>query len=350
MVSRRQAAWIVFAAAILVAVAAVSPATASAKGWRVARTPKVNTLKVSGVVSSISCPSTKQCWAAGPGILHSSDGGKRWSKQTADAFDNVSCVTSQDCWATAGNYAGPGESELGHTTDGGRKWSVTALSDIGYVRGITCPTTTTCFAPGVRRPKGDSGLLVTSDGGKSWSVTAAPAIGILSCLTAKDCFAAGSGAVLHTTNGAKSWTHQKVPSAKHDDLQAVACATKSFCVAVGQDPVSLDSVIITTSDGGTKWKARRAPKRSAGLTAVACPTTRNCWAVGTDEASPLKAYIDATTDGGKHWSIQKSYGDKATGGTLLGSVACTTAKRCVAGGSPGETNDHTFIVYTTDGG
>jgi hypothetical protein len=61
----------------------------------------------------------------------------------------------------------------------------------------------------------------------------------------------------------------------------------------------------------------------SSLRSVSCPSSSNCDAIGTAGASSV---VEATTNGGKTWSVVASMPPTVT----LASIACTTASSCVA--------------------
>jgi photosystem II stability/assembly factor-like uncharacterized protein len=56
------------------------------------------------------------------------------------------------------------------------------------------------------------------------------------------------GTILRTTNGGRTWRRQ--PSGTPNDLDGVACARPSTCVAVGGG-----GTILRSTDGGRTWRS-----------------------------------------------------------------------------------------------
>src|SRR3989442_6071228 len=70
-------------------------------------------------INDISCPTSRSCFVAAGGILHTADGGRTWASQPTrkSALVSVSCPSSLRCMAA--RYTGfsiPG------TGDGGLSW------------------------------------------------------------------------------------------------------------------------------------------------------------------------------------------------------------------------------------
>jgi len=119
-------------------------------------------------------------------------------------------------------------------------------------------------------------------------------------------------------------------------LQAVSCASASFCVAIDRmgnaftfnggtwsAPVNADPNGLTMGEGGTSWPV------------VSCPISNFCAAV--DGASGNVVTFDGST-----WTAPVNIDSKAaksvSGSVLifLMSVSCSPAAFCVAGDSTGE--------------
>jgi photosystem II stability/assembly factor-like uncharacterized protein len=215
------------------------------------------------LLDGVSCPTPTNCWATGVDsntgfavIVATTDGGSSWATQTVPSFNgeidsilyDVSCPTSTDCWAVGfGDSISPppvGPSGSSYelalvvaTTDGGRTWSAQTLpssyssgddgeifSGIDYLDGVSCPTSTDCWAAGFGSD-GIGAVAVTTDGGSTWSNQILPSsssggifngivwLGGVSCPTSTDCWVAGLnsfefGVVVATTDGGSTWSTQ----------------------------------------------------------------------------------------------------------------------------------------------
>jgi photosystem II stability/assembly factor-like uncharacterized protein len=96
-----------------------------------------------------------------------------------------------------------------------------------------------------------------------------------------------------------------------------------------------------------------APAGTDRLAAVSCGSASRCWAVGAAEPaanaqeSGAPAAIDATTDGGKHWSAQVV---PLTTPSTLSAVSCPDAGHCMAVGESSGTSQVGLVLATADGG
>jgi photosystem II stability/assembly factor-like uncharacterized protein len=159
------------------------------------------------------------------GILSTStDGGMTWQTQTLPfsfAY-GVSCLASTSCVAVgAGGIAGLA------TSDSGANWNVDQITVPGldgYPEAVSCPDTLHCVAVGAAEngplPTGETPIITTSDGGATWSVQTNSADPLdlygVSCPTTSECWAAGAtipadggastGAIiLKTVTGGVNW-------------------------------------------------------------------------------------------------------------------------------------------------
>ncbi len=164
-------------------------------------------------LDNVTCGTTLFCVAAGsagtlsltnpsaPLLLETTDGGTTWTSTVLPAVEpagsgyatvtdssyGVACLPivaivqlASSCqmsgWYTGYSAAGTPVSSGGYILgDASGSWTVEYLStpqppgELGPVSGITCPTTTTCWAGS---PQG--GFLTTTDGGTTWSAVSPP--------------------------------------------------------------------------------------------------------------------------------------------------------------------------------
>ncbi len=236
-------------------------------------------------------------------------------------------------------------------------WSIQKSYALGVgPTDVDCPSASICFAVGTSA-EGTGGLLATSDGGKTWEAQTLPAgIGSLtgvSCASTSDCWAVGlapstaSPVAVGTTDGGRIWTAATVPAGV-SALLGVDCPTTSDCWAVGYDVSSSTSygAVIATADGGGTWQIESVPSVRGELKAVDCVGPKDCWAVGYGANVGV---VLATVDGGSRWANEVL----PSGPVLvrgLDSVHCPTRSDCWAGGSTALPAGVWDVVATTDGG
>ena len=176
----------------------------------------------------------------------------------------VSCVSASFCVA-AGNYtdtSGSTEGLLETWSDG--TWTATkapppanaAANPDAAILGVSCPTALFCLATGdyTSSDDGSESLLETWSGG-SWSVTAvqtpAEVLGPVACASTSACvITLIEGSEVLTYSGG-SLTTAQLPAPPYGadwDISNLACASASYCVAVGS----------TTDATNQHWQAALA--------------------------------------------------------------------------------------------
>lgn len=161
--------------------------------------------------------------------------------------------------------------------------SVTPVPGLSSLEGIACPTTKSCVTVG-------------SD----------------------DNFNGKSATIAAATGGVKAWSG----TLENDSMNAVACASKTSCLAVSDDAVAT----VAVSSGA--MKATVTPKKPKnGIVAlgnIACAGAKRCYAVGFKgtEANSI-AIVLTLSPAGKLLSTKK---DKGTG---VGNITCPSSTLCL---------------------
>jgi hypothetical protein len=283
------------------------------------------------IVTSVSCPSTKVCWAAGdgtsiqPALAKSTDGGQTWTLAPLPASwtdapytwlpNAIDCVTVSTCWL-AGTDGEPTQPVVAETTDGGTTW-----------------TTFSNLPPGTSDQYGDT-----------------YGLNGISCISTRICVSVGGinggtnpAVVISTTNGGASWSMSTDPElASVEDLFSVSClpgpstVTPVICHAGGVAAQAAGAVQLTSRNGGTSWSGLQMFDTTGWLNSVSCSDIAHCWAAGSGTAA---AALVGTSNGGATWSSVTSDTTNEDG-----SVSCATADFCVA------TTDDALWVTNNDGG
>ena len=185
-------------------------------------------------------------------------------------------------------------------------------------------------------------IIRTEDAGAAWTSEAPnQSFAILSgifCTSVHDCVAVGysessgrldGGDVFVTSDGGTAWTTNLVSEA----LLGVTCALGSTCVSVGYsidyETDNTTPAILRSTDGGLKWRSRTAPTDTLILNAVACASRTTCAALGTSTQSSNHFVVDVSSDGGSKW----------TSGTVpppiedISGLSCWSSSDCLAVGS-----------------
>ncbi len=259
-----------------------------------------------------------------------------------------------------------------------------------YGLGVSCPSTSSCFAVGGYEAAGPTGsytaadLLTLADG--MWTVTEAPlpanaqsggdaTLAGISCPSGSACTAAGyftdaagnsQGLLLTLTGG--SWTATEAPLPANAEnggdaqLAGVSCTSISACVAVGfyTDTANHEQGLLLTLAGGL-WTATEAPLPANGesggdarLNGVSCPSVSSCVAAGFygDSAGHDQGLL--LTLAGGSWMATEAPLPANVGGNPFASlygVSCPSASACVATGHYEDTANATDgLLLTLAGG
>jgi hypothetical protein len=178
--------------------------------------------------------------------------------------------------------------------------------------GVSCPSTTLCFAAGTYGSGAQTEPLILRWSSGKWAVVKVPlpagaatspqiVMGGLSCPGTTHCVAVGSyfdtngheQGVLLTRSGT-TWTAAKAPllagAAGNPwvSLNAVSCPTASQCTVGGgyQNTAAQSEGLLLVWSGKT-WKAEPTPRGAYMVKGISCPTTTRCVAVSPDVNGPV---------------------------------------------------------------
>jgi len=314
------------------------------KSWKQQPIPTgVNTL------NAVSCASAAVCEAVASQptgmFFGTSRSGASWKLQletipeVGGSYDDVACASTKQCVAVGDIDTGPtsGIGAIAVTTDGGVKWTTKGIPSAFSLSGVSCPSTTVCFAVGFASTEDSPSLLKTTNGGGSWTEQSVPsAFGRLTdvaCASTKSCEAvgdAGSGGplIIGTANGS-SWKKQAAPASlpAGSFLSAVACPTTKVCDAVGGTTGGATggpAVLLATANSGGSWKAVKAPAGVGTLNDVACSSVKSCEAGGSTTSG--RGVSLASSNGGLAWGAQPL----PTGVASLSGLSCPSTAVCYA--------------------
>jgi hypothetical protein len=298
------------------------------------------------------------------------DGSATWSLDTSVpdlgtyGLGTISCPTTSYCIALEPNHYA-----LDADIWSAGTWSTAALDQPGgslQLNSVSCSSASNCLAGGEDLTSGPEGLqqsaVIEAWDGTSWSIVAIPesasshsVIGGISCPSTTACFAAGYDSGLGV-GFVESWDGTSwsldTPEAP-GSLDSVSCSSATSCVAVGRNGNSVDSLVL--NDG--VWSVYDAPSPgwSNFLYDVSCASPTFCVAAGEVEMSGL-AWADTLIEvwNGSSWSVSPSpnvaaglLGANFVGGGILMGVSCASTDACVAVGYAGGGLDSNELGYPT---
>ena len=221
-------------------------------------------------------------------------------------------MSSSLCFAVGSAFVGTTDSSAEHTLVerwNGSSWSIVtspnqpSANDSGLT-GVTCTSTTSCFAVGHYDTDLVTRTLVERWNGTSWSIVASPnpsgiaqseLLGI-ACPTATSCFAVGSGhgTLVEHWNGT-TWALMTSPSpagSTGSSLTSVSCPSATRCDAVSDYFAGTTQQRLLETWNGAHWSIVATPAPAgtirSSLSGVACATTANCFAVGEYRLGPSR--------------------------------------------------------------
>ncbi len=307
--------------------------------------------------SALSCYTQQFCVAIAnndglPLLVPMQDGSiEQVSVSDADQLEGITCVSSTTCIAVGSQVQLPGGLNTVYqglvlvTQDGGNTWTQSAVpSDLSVLYGISCPSTTTCFAAGAYYgPDGSVPAIVTSDdGGTTWSLQSVPdaqdRLTGISCLSDLDCVAVGGTDQLavtafRTIEGGSTWTTEPIDGM--ETVTGISC-TQSSCVASGD---TLYGGTATSLDGGVTWQTQSF-RDSGTASSVSCTADGHC--VSVVSSSTIGAYVYDSSDSGQTWSRDAI----PPLVTSMSGISCSADDLCTAVGQ----GPNGFEILTSDSG
>ena len=242
----------------------------------------------------------------------------------------------------------------------GYLWSCARTPGNSSERGLSCPSSSVCYAVGTASgatpwyakflSSGAWGAVNTfyksTDGGQTWEPSNGDMTSI-ACTSASSCIEVGDGGRIKTTaDSGTTWSDAASPFDKA--LTQVRCPSSSVCYAVGDRGTALKS-----TDGGATWSFLTSVDGNP-IYGLACPSTNVCY------ATDIYAHIMKTSDGGASWTMQRTpvttpgLAVPGSGGpnpfSGLFGISCSDESTCVAVGGFPPTGTDPPIVTTTDGG
>jgi hypothetical protein len=277
---------------------------------------------------------------------------------TTAILNAASCVSAADCFAV-GYYDSSDGLPLSLVEHwNGSAWSILSSpnptgSDGFALHGVSCVSTTSCFAVGDYLGGLGDKTLVEHWNGSAWSIMTSPnptgstdtGLSSVSCANTTSCFAVGSyitasanKALVEHWNGS-AWSIMSSPNpagSRYTGLLGVSCPSTTTCFAVGDYSTTAPTTkSLVEHWNGTSWTIMTSPNPTGSATyvvGVSCPNTTSCFAVGsyitTSAGKTLVEYWN-----GSAWSIMTS--PNPTGSTYLSlnGVSCPSTTSCFAIGS-----------------
>jgi hypothetical protein len=283
-----------------------------------------------GELSAVSCADAHHCWAVGvPG-------------------PNAPTTTATTGTATTATPV-TGTTVIAATVNGGRTWSTQPLTPgtaPPALTGVSCPGAKVCMAVGSSGANPGTGVVLTThNGGKSWAPSVPPAGSIavtsVKCTTAADCTVVASDGTADwsaaTSNFGQTWLRQGTLPAGMGGGLTLSCAPAGPCLVAGFSPTTAghgQGALALSTNGGMTWVSATVPPGVGLLRSAACTSSTNCLAAGTTSTTvsdvvPAKGLLLDSTNGGMTWSASPN----APSVDDVFGVACPTKTSCALVGT-----------------
>jgi photosystem II stability/assembly factor-like uncharacterized protein len=245
---------------------------------------------------SVTFPNENEGWTSGRygTILHTSDGGKTWSRQetgTEYTLSAIHFVDSKNGWAVGE------EGTIIHTNDGGKTWGKQKSPVNLFLMDVYFLTPTKGFIAGER-----THILSTNDGGKTWKIQFKDLDYILKAISfcdAKNGWVVGEfGYIYRTRDGGDTWEQQAGFSDLSEETGELIGGTYLFDV-IAINPltvwaVGIDGYVAKTIDGGKTWQQVHVKGLKAPFFSISSDR-QNAFVIGGT------GHCFSSIDGGKTW-------------------------------------------------
>ena len=285
-------------------------------------------------------------------------------------LEGVSCTSASSC--TAVGYYKTGMEAFSAFAErwSGTTWTLTSLPNPtgfsrAYLYGISCGGASDCWGIGRAAPKVIEELqgkkptaLLEHWDGTAWTqvaVTGAPTqLKGISCPSTTSCMAVSglAGPVAESWNGT-SWASQTLATPSGGSgtkMMGVSCSASNACTVAGSYTVNGHSAPLVERWNGSAWSVQATPDpvgvveevTSSNLEGVSCPSASACTAVGvrrtSHETMPLIESWDES-----EWALQPPAIPSGTENASLISVGCSAPFQCTAVGSHVSTGTQALI-------
>jgi hypothetical protein len=341
---------------------------------------------IAGGVDDVSCPTARFCAAVG--VFETSSDfesyAERWDgadwlitpvpDPSTTNLTAVSCSSATACTAVGnGGNAISGFVTLAERWDGTNWTAQTTPNQPGggqgtYFTGVSCPNNTSCTAVGAYRDSsGHQFPFAARWNGTSWVATTAPnptgatisELDAVSCASRTACVAVGSQGPSNSTALAEVWNGASW--SVHDpsfgtgftsaSFRGVSCLSSTSCIAVGSvfSTGAHRRVALAEEWDGTNWTDLaalvRPPTTNNFLNDVSCGAADDCMAVGSSVTSATVGTTLTETWNGTKWTLQPAPNPGGTLTTTFSAVSCPSRLLCIGSGSYSDSSGNdTFLV------
>ncbi len=264
-------------------------------------------------LDSLAFTSRLSGWATGDqGLWHTEDGGIHWNLKVPSEKEKGHPLLVAFASPQSGLALWNGHSDLFRTTDGGNTWSAVQPSPL---RGSSSPRSVAFLDPQMGWAVTVE-ILHSADGGSTWSkqYNGTKQLNAVSIANAQSVWAVGeAGTILHTADAGSTWEIQSKnihsPSSFIGSLADIASLSPSAAIAVGFGALG-SGYLLHTEDGGKTWKDLPDVFASS-LSRVIFTSPTTGWTLSEG------GVIMHTEDGGHTWTFEYAAREKLNSMTFL---------------------------------
>jgi hypothetical protein len=344
-------------------------------GWSIKPSPTPAGAQFS-FFNGVACTASAHCVAVGAsseGPLAERWNGANWRVQSTPGvagaqFSNlfgVACSSASACTAvggyqdTAGDFLPMAERWNGVGWRPQRPRNPSWAAPGNYLSSVACTSASRCTAVGLVNGGGTPEAMAQRWNSSGWHLAATSnpvgaaetQLNGVACPTKADCVAVGTaGSTFGTTATAAErwqagrWRLTTMPTRPGANLSAVACASRTFCIAAG----SSESGTLIERWNGSRWMVQASPEppgwtQFAGFGGVTCTSDSFCiasgaYGTGSGGVRPLTERWNGT-----RWTVLRTPAPAGAVETYLGGVSCTSSSACTA---VGEQHNASGVVHT----
>jgi hypothetical protein len=340
-------------------------------------------------LAGVSCPTVSFCVAVGTPEVQNQTGpplmerwnGKVWSIMAAPVtagaklLSGITCASPHDCLAVGStevvqcpsvSATATGSSYVSYAWDG-HVWQELTTPDKdtcgtgaepGYtdqLRAVSCGATDFCVAVGYAQPTGNSQGTPSAElwDGHAWTPSLAPALGTIggfqgvSCVGSNYCMASGASpfnapttdiSVVYTDGNWNAVPGYATPADGSTVATDVDCLSTKSCVETGNDTLGGDASITpwVRSWNGSSWSTTNGSSQEGDslLSSLSCTSASRCLAVGEAESGAVDPTGDFSLSyDGRHLRPLQAPAPPTVFDNRFAAVDCATASVCMAVGS-----------------
>jgi hypothetical protein len=272
----------------------------------------------------------------------------RWA--TSSLLRGISCTSETSCMAVGSAIELFAGSVAVAMQWNGSAWTRLELPTAAEAEGgimlldVSCTSASACTATGVYHDSrsGSAHLLIQRWNGREWSLQTPPAafggLKAVACASETSCIAIGEGSLVAARWNGREWSEQTLasPSRGSNFPLGIACASASACMVVGEWETGSGTNAFGETWNGSSWTVSTpvtpTGARATRFEGVSCTSATSCVAAGAyTEASGAQLTL-AESWNGSTWTLLTTPNPRGATSSFLRAISCSAAALCTADG------------------